>query len=339
MSNAKKQLEDVGAVIGYQPNLNYEKEKQHKEVSITFESDINYSSIVNQIEQLSPVTLIKNLDHSIDTIKKLVTRLTDAFNNNEWSKYNQISSLINAIEGGNQDYVEEFVNQHSSQITGSIIPEIIKDIIDVSKLLNEAKKEISNLYFGEEFIVIKEAEDKIKDYLTNIKENESAGKDEKNNYPIMAYDSILNSSLNVINSNILKECILLTDSVFNVDNSSASINQKEFIIKMYNEINEAINTRKQLHQAQQNVEIMKKTLYNYYEKRQNLIMLYDLLSKSPESIYVGQKIQFAQNELVRAIKNVNKIFVGSQVYLQEIQKLEKEKLILSNIYATFNHNS
>ena len=108
---------------------------------------------------------------------------------------------------------------------------------------------------------------------------------------------------------------------------------------MYNEINEAINTRKQLHQAQQNVEIMKKTLYNYYEKRQNLIMLYDLLSKSPESIYVGQKIQFAQNELVRAIKNVNKIFVGSQVYLQEIQKLEKEKLILSNIYATFNHNS
>ena len=83
---------------------------------------------------------------------------------------------------------------------------------------------------------------------------------------------------------------------------------------------------------------MQKTLYNYYDKRKKLIDLYDLIDSS-DSVYLKRKVEDYQNQIDEAIKDINKAFVGNQIYLAEKEKLEQEKHYLLNIYAQLNYNS
>ena len=82
---------------------------------------------------------------------------------------------------------------------------------------------------------------------------------------------------------------------------------------------------------------MQKTLYNYYVKRKDLIDFYDLINAS-ESIYLKRKLCTYRDEVNESIKEVNRAFIGNQIYLEEKQKLEEEKYYLLNIYANLNYN-
>ena len=97
--------------------------------------------------------------------------------------------------------------------------------------------------------------------------------------------------------------------------------------------------RQIIYDEQQSVEIMQKTLYNYYSKRQEMIELYDLLDNNQSSVFIGQRVQNYQQQLDDAITNVNRSFVGNQYFLSEMVKLEREKYFLKNIYSSFNYNS
>ena len=84
---------------------------------------------------------------------------------------------------------------------------------------------------------------------------------------------------------------------------------------------------------------MQKTLYNYYNKRQEIIDLYEMFDGNEESYFIGNKIVSYTNELNNAITEINKSFVGNQYYLSELVKIEQEKYYLRNIYSNFNYKS
>ena len=108
--------------------------------------------------------------------------------------------------------------------------------------------------------------------------------------------------------------------------------------QLFNEVNEELDYRRASYNPEQSVEIMQKTLYNYYDKRKKLIDLYDLIDLS-DSTYLKRKVSVYQNEIDEAIKNINRSFVGNQIYLEEKIKLEQEKHYLLDIYAQLNYNS
>jgi hypothetical protein len=138
---------------------------------------------------------------------------------------------------------------------------------------------------------------------------------------------------------INEQTINIADIVISSDSTNADASKKSLIQKLFNETNKDIDYRQTTYDKQQNVEIMQKTLYNYYNKRQEMIELYDLLNTNNGSIFIGRKIQDYQQQLNEAVINVNRSFVGSQHFLSEITKLEREKYFLKNIYASFNYNS
>ena len=67
--------------------------------------------------------------------------------------------------------------------------------------------------------------------------------------------------------------------------------------------------------------------------------IYDLLVDNENLAFLGEKAKEYSEQLSEAIINVNKAFAGNQYFLSEIIKLEREKYLLKNIYATFNYNS
>ena len=107
---------------------------------------------------------------------------------------------------------------------------------------------------------------------------------------------------------------------------------------MFDEVNEEIDYRKGSYNPQQSVEIMEKTLYNYYSKRRETMDLYELYNDNKDSIFIGTKVQNYQEQINDALTNINRAFLGNQYYLSEIVKLEREKYYLKNIYANFNYN-
>ena len=106
------QLEDNGAVIGYRPKLEYRKEKNNTaEVSTGAKPSTDHSGKVKYSDTLSgfvnnlPSTSIKDLDYVIQNIRVLIDNLTKHFHQGNWNEYNDISSLISAVESDDKDYI------------------------------------------------------------------------------------------------------------------------------------------------------------------------------------------------------------------------------------------
>jgi hypothetical protein len=338
------QLIDDGAVIGYQPNLQYKKDKnvvaEDKSSSATdYSGKTEYSSTLNGFSNNLPSTALKNLDYSLSLMKSLIDKLSKSFQNGDWPQYNQISSLLNAIDSKDNNYIDKFIKYHKNNISGSIVPELIGLIYSTQQRLEELSGTLKELYYGDSQLTTDEAK-KIDDtYLQQMKENEINQEIEKNNYLALSYDSELNRSVNVYSFSVNKKVIDIADVVLKKDDSSSDSSKSTLIQRLFDEVNSEIDSRKDLYNAQQSVEIMNKTLYNYYDKRKESIELYDLFSENQSSIFIGSKIQEYALQLDDSIKNINRTFAGNQYYLSETTKLEREKHFLKNIYDSFSYNS
>ena len=339
------QLGDDGTVIGYQPNLQYKKERTNTVTEDKSSSVTDYSGTVQYTETLSgflnnlPSTSLKNIDYAMENMKLLIDQLASSFQNGNWNQYGDISSLLSAINSNDTKYINDFIESHKNSITGSIIPELIGIIHDTQSRLKILNATLKELYYGNAQLTTEEAEEIDNTYLQQLKKHETNGENEKINYLALSYDSELNRSVNMYVFSVNGKVIDIADIIVSSDDSSSDSSKANLIQKLFNEVNEAINCRNTLYDTQQSVEIMQKTLYNYYDKRQEIIELYDLFNENQESIFIGNKIQNYTTQFDDAISNVNKTFVGNQYYLSEMAKLEHEKHFLKNIYATFNYNS
>lgn len=339
------QLGDDGAVIGYKPILQYNKESksnvsaEDKSSSATnYSGNFEYSKTINSLGSNLPSTALGNIDFALQNMKRLVDKLALSFKKGNWNQYGEISSLLSAVESNDEEYITNFINYHKDKITGSIVPELIGTIHSTEQRLKILSDIIKELYYGEKTLTTEEAKEIDKSYLEKIKSYEANGEKSKINYLALSYDSSLNRSISMYSFSANEQVIDIADTLIASDDSSTDSSKASLIQKMFDEVNEEIDYRKYSYNEQQSIEIMKKTLYNYYSKRQELIELYDLFNQNNESIFIGRKIQSYREQIDDAIININKSFVGNQYFLSEIVKLEREKHFLKNIYASFNYN-
>lgn len=345
---SKNQLIDDGAVIGYKPTLEYVK-KGKSEVnaqnannsssSADSSKSIKYSETLEGFSNNLPSTALKNIDYVTKNMKTLVDKLASSFHNGNWNQYGEISSLLSAVENNNEEYINKFIEYHQDKITGSIIPELIGLIHNTEYKLQILSDILKELYYGQTLLTTEEAKEIDNAYLKRLQSYESSGDKAKINYLALSNDSMLNRSVNIHAFSANKQAIDIANVVATLDESSADLSKASFIQKMFNEINNELKYRKDSYNEQQSVEVMKKTLYNYYNKRQEIIDLYDLFSENKESIFIGSKIQPYSEQVNESIANINRALVGNQHFLSEMAKLEREKHLLMNIYATFNYNS
>lgn len=339
------QLNDDGAVIGYNPILEYKKETNNSvepgeqtNSSGNSQSNYKYSDTLNGFLENTPGKTINNLENTMKNITFLIDSLSKSFNNGNWNQYGQISSLLSAIESDNQEYIQKFVEYHRNFISGSIIPELIKELYDEKVRIRTLRDVLSTLYYGKSNYTLEEIKEKDESYTKQLRSFEESGDINKINYVAITYDSMVNRSTSLYSFTVNEKVISIADVINQKDNSSTNMSRYMSIKNLYDEINDEINYRRASYDKEQSVEIMGKTLYNYYNKRQALLEVYDLFNENPDSIFFGRKIEDFQEELNNAVINVNRAFVGNQFYLNEIANLEKEKKILMDIYETLNYN-
>ena len=80
-------------------------------------------------------------------------------------------------------------------------------------------------------------------------------------------------------------------------------------------------------------------MYNYYEKRKNLNDVYNLYRNNPDSKFLGRKVTEYNKKLNNAVKNVSRVLMYNQNYLNQISDLEKQKYNLQRISRTSSSNN
>jgi hypothetical protein len=136
-----------------------------------------------------------------------------------------------------------------------------------------------------------------------------------------------------------EQAINVANIIYRTDDAKTDKSKAETLKRFFDDITTEAQYRKDKYNTQESVEIMEKTLYNYYNKRQEILDLYDIFGENGSSFYLGSKIQMCKNRIEEAVSNVNRTFVGTQHFLSEMVKLESEKYFLRNLYASFNYNA
>ena len=340
------QLSDDGAVIGYQPNLHYDKGKKTNYVQAQNGSgDPSVSQIVENhtacfgsFVNNTPSKTLGVLDFVTNSMQKTIDKLSKSFHQGKWNQYNDISTLLTAMENGDKELIREFVDFHKYNIQGDIVPELMETVYKTKERLETIKTTLKELYYGNANIAKEEYEEIDMAYVEKIRQYENAGEFCKINYAAISYDSTLNCSISNYAYSANKKCIAIAGIVKKTDNKTSNESMLPTVEKLYKEVNHDIKSREDSYELQQNVEIVQKTLYNYYNKRQELINLYDLLGDS-ESTYLSRKTSSYQSCVDEAISNVNRTFIGNQSYLSELEKIESEKHFLLNIYSDLSNKS
>ena len=341
------QLEDDGAVIGYKPTLEYnkksnnnntsEKEEQSSSSDTDYSGNITYSQTLTNFKNNLPSTALSNLDFAIESMKSLIDTLSHSFKKGNWGEYSNISSLINAVDNNNKEYIDAFINAHKYNIGGSIIPELIGNIYDSKERLEALQAILKELYYGDENLPTEKAIEYDNVHVHRLEKYEQSDSS-KINYLAIMYDARLNRSVSIHAFDTNDKAISLSDIIYSNDNSKGNASQYSLVKKLYDEVNDEIDYRSASYDNQQSIEIMKKTLYNYYSKRQEIMDLYDLFNDNPESVFIGNKIGEYKTAMNDAVKSINSTFIGHQFHLGEISNLEEEKYHLMNIYASFSGN-
>lgn len=341
------QLNDDGAVIGYKPTLEYKKEdkpdksaEDSKGSSATdYSGKVTYSDTLYSFGNNLPNKVLSNIDYVMNNMKLLIDKLASSFQNGNWNQYGEISSLLSAVESNNQEYIQSFIDYHKNLITGSIVPELIGTINDTKVRLQILQETLKELYYGDPNITTEQAKDIDDAYLKKLQSYEASSDTAKIGYLALAYDATLNRSVSMYTFAANEKAIDIADVISKTESSTTSPSKSSLVQKIFGEVNDELDYRRDAYDEQQSVEIMQKTLYNYYSKRQEIIGLYDLFNENGESIFIGNTVQKYQKQVDDAVTNVNRTFVGNQYFLSEIANLEREKHFLMNIYASFNYNS
>jgi len=340
------QLHDDGAVIGYQPTLQYTKERINngdesakQSLETNHSGKITYSNTIIGLKNNLPSTSLKNIDFVLKNMKLLIDKLAATFQNGNWNQYGEISSLLSAIESNNTEYIDSFIAYHQQSITGSLVPELIGTIYDTEKRLRVLSTVIKELYYGTASISTEDAKQKDEDYLKKIQAFEADGNMAQIGYLAISSDISVNRSVNMYAFQANEQVIGLANVVNKTDDTTTDESKASLLVQYFEDANNEIKYRKDAYDTQQSIEIMQKTLYNYYNKRKEMLALYDIFGANSNSVFIGNRIQACRKQLDEALENINRSFVGNQYFLSEMAKLESEKYFLKNLYASFSYKS
>lgn len=337
----KDQLTDSGAVIGYRPDLKYEKnipkDSNTNAIGNYINNNDSYTNTVQSYLSNQPNSIISDINDEIITINDIIDRLAEAFNKKEYDKYSNIESFIDAIENGNEVYANEFLQYHKSDISKSQIPELIQVLENEKERLNVYNETLKTLYYGTPNVSDEECKEKDSEIASVLTQKD---KQEKGiNYVTLSYDSILNKSINTYTSKIDGACIQIEEVAYTEDDSNMTNTiLLPMIERLFKEIDDKINVRMSSYDMQQSIDTAKKALYNYYIKRNDLNQFYNIVTESSsDGSYLLSKISSFENELDNAIENINKTTLGNVYYIEALSELMTEKQQLRSLYATISY--
>lgn len=340
--NIKDQLTDSGAVIGYRPDLKYEKinKPEKSDISVINNYINNNDSYTNTIQSYldnQPNLVISNINDNIISINDIIDRLAEAFNKKQYNKYSNIESFIEAIENGNTVYAKDFLEYHKTDISKSQIPEII-NVLEIEKeRLNIFNETLKTLYYGTSNITDEECKQKDDEISSVLIQKDKQGKGI--NYLTLSYDSILNKSINTYSSKIDGACIQLEEVAYTEDDNDITNSiLLPMIERLFKETDDEINARSSSYDIQQSVDTTIKALYNYYIKRNDLNQFYNTVTElSSEGSYLISKISSFEDKLDNAIEEINRTTLGNVYYMKSLSDLMTEKQQLRSLYATISY--
>lgn len=340
--NIKDQLTDSGAVIGYRPDLKYEKinEPEKSDINVINNYINNNDSYTNTIQSYldnQPNLVISNINDNIISINDIIDRLAEAFNKKQYNKYSNIESFIEAIENGNTVYAKDFLEYHKTDISKSQIPEII-NVLEIEKeRLNMFNETLKTLYYGTSNITDEECKQKDDEISSVLIQKDKQGKGI--NYLTLSYDSILNKSINTYSSKIDGACIQLEEVAYTEDDNDITNSiLLPMIERLFKETDDEINARSSSYDIQQSVDTTRKALYNYYIKRNDLNQFYNTVTElSSEGSYLISKISSFEDKLDNAIEEINRTTLGNVYYMKSLSDLMTEKQQLRSVYATISY--
>ena len=338
----KEQLVDSGAVIGYRPDLKYEKDNkpitQAKPVNINqYIGKSNHSTTLKSYLNNMPNAVISNLEENIEIIDEMIDRLCKEFDSGEYDSYSNINSFVNALRAGNAEYAKEFLEAHKLDISKNQIPEIIEILENEKNRVNVIIDTLKTLYYGNTNITNEECKQIDTEMALVLTEKEKQGKGI--NYLTLSYDSLLNKSINTYSTKIDEACIELENVAYIKDENG--VNNPiliPMIQRLFLEVDNEINARSNTYDMQQSIDTMRKALYNYYIKRSNLNEFYNAVSEtSTEGTYLISKISFFEKEANNSIENVNRTMLGNSYFMSSTKNLMTEKQQLRKVYATISY--
>lgn len=338
----REQLTDSGAVIGYRPNLKYEK--TNKPVTETAPVNINqhinkanYSTTLKSYLNNLPNAIISNLTENVDIIDTMIDRLCKEFDNENHDSYSNINSFVSALRTGNSEYAKEFLTAHKTDISKSQIPEIIEVLENEKNRINVIVDTLKTLYYGTSNITNEECKQKDTEISSVLIEKDKQGKGL--NYLTLSYDSVLNKSINTYSTKVDEACIKLEQVAYLKDENGIS---NKILVPMiqhlFSEVDDEINVRSNTYDMQQSIDTVRKALYNYYIKRSDLNEFYNTVTESAtEGTYLMSKISFFEKEVSDAIENANRTMMGNSYFMNSLGKLMTEKQQLRKVYATISY--
>ena len=342
---------------------------------ITYDPDKDttlYTKTLNGFSSNTPSSVLNDINYVLNNIKRLKNNLAKRFkeeqamldnpfyskqnNNNDpnslindiiidnpnqgeiHNPYNNIDQLISAGDNGDKDFTNQFEEQYNT-IDGSVIPSLINQLSDIEEILSKLKDNISDLYYRDPNISIPDAKNIDDSYLKDMKLRERNKTNSSINYLAISFDSLLNKtvSYSVFQNN--KSAIKVAKVIDSHEIVQATSNDMDILKKLFDEIEKDLKIRSRGYMRNDNLELIQKSMYNYYEKRKNLNDVYTLYRKSPDSKFLGRKVTEYSNDLRNAIKNVARVLLYNQNYLNKITELEKQKYNIQKISRSTSSNS
>jgi hypothetical protein len=339
-----EQLNDDGAVIGYRPNLYYDKDvktnteteepKQEQTLIQTLANEVHTKALSSFANNL-PSTALGALDYTSETIRTLIDNVSTAFGTGNWEKFNNIESMLSAIESGNTAYIKQFADYHRHNIEGDIVPEIIEELYEAKIRLDAVSETMRRIYYGDVRISTEDAQRIDTEHLLKLQsiENGVSGSIAHINYASIANDGCLNYSVKSYAYNIGANASMLAEVAgMSTVAEFKDATKRELLVKLFNEANEEIDYNRASYSKYHTVDILNKTLYNYYDKRKSMLELYDLIEGARSDTLI-RKINEYQQKTEEAVQNANRAFIGCYSHLSEVLTYEKEKKDLLTIYA------
>lgn len=347
------QLEDEGSVIGYRPYLEYNKNNQQDDDALKIDTvsvsdtvsnldktgTIQYSNAVSTLSETHPSVVVSNLNNTISNLSALIDDLTKAFKQGDWTEYKDISLFISGLESGNNEYTDKFLHYHSSNPNGSVIPELISYIQDSKYRVQELISTLNELFYGQYNITQQEAEEIDKANIAQLKLNEETGQSGKNNYFAVSSDALLCRLINAHSYGVSKKGVDIAASGLSPDKSFNTSVVEDVLYDLYANVNNELTARHQTYSIQNNISVMKQSLYRYYSDRRNVIQLLKLFLDSRQSVIIGRKLIDKEQVLKNTTLNIARALKANEQYMKNIASLENEKRYIMDVYRKFNYRS
>lgn len=373
-----KQLDSDANVIGYQPDLEYKKDRTATGTAITDSSSVAYdpekdttlyTKTLNGFANNTPSSVLSDINYVLKNVNRLKNKLAKKFKEEQAAlqnpyyqnntaltdseiilnnsipdsdggsnPYNDIEQLIDAGNNGDDDFTSKFEEQYGG-IDGSVIPGLINKLSKIESKLSSLNYSYKELFYNNPNITLDDAKSSDQAYIREMKLNERNGNGGKNNYLTISFDSILNKvvSYTVFQDN--KSAIKVAKVIDSHEETQATSNDMDLVNKLFNDIEEELDLRSRGYKRNDDLELIQKSMYNYYEKRKYLNDLYSLYRKNSDSKFLGRKVTEYSNNLTESIRDVSRVLLYNQNYLDQITVLEKQKYNLQKISRSTSSNS